>query len=83
MQKTGQIERTVDREFADEESRYKQCVHPSLTPPDKSEAEARLRCGFFTFRFEKETMTLQKESKAYLEAMRGICNPSTYQWLLS
>ncbi|KAG9050242.1 hypothetical protein FS837_006914 [Tulasnella sp. UAMH 9824] len=46
MQKTGQIERTVDREFADEESRYKQ--------------------------FEKETVALQKESKAYLEAMRSM-----------
>jgi len=48
MQKTGQIERTVDREFADEESRYKQ--------------------------FEKETNALQKESKAYLEAMRAMCS---------
>jgi len=46
MQKTGQIERTVDREFADEEGRYRQ--------------------------FEKETVALQKETKAYLEAMRGM-----------
>lgn len=46
MQKTGQIERTVDREFADEEGRYRQ--------------------------FEKETNSLQKDSKAYLEAMRSM-----------
>jgi len=46
MQKTGQVERTVDREFSDEEQRYKQ--------------------------FEKETIALQKESKAYLEAMRAM-----------
>lgn len=26
MQKTGQIERTIDREFAEEEGRYKTCV---------------------------------------------------------
>lgn len=27
LQKTGQIERTVDREFADEEAKYRTCVH--------------------------------------------------------
>ena len=26
MQKTGQIERTVDREFAEEEGKYRVCV---------------------------------------------------------
>jgi len=46
MQKTGQIERTVDREFTEEEQRYKQ--------------------------FERETNALQKESKAYLDAMRAM-----------
>jgi len=46
MQKTGQIERTVDREFADEEARYRQ--------------------------FEKETQNLQKDAKAYLDAMRAM-----------
>jgi hypothetical protein len=30
MQKTGQIERTVDREFADEEAKFKTCVPPLL-----------------------------------------------------
>lgn len=30
LQKTGQIERTVDREFADEEAKYKTCVSPFL-----------------------------------------------------
>ena len=30
LQKTGQIERTVDREFADEEAKYKTCVSVAL-----------------------------------------------------
>ncbi|ELU42712.1 Hob3p [Rhizoctonia solani AG-1 IA] len=51
MQKTGQIERTVDREFADEEAKYKA--------------------------FEKETNALQKESKAYLDAMRAMTAAQT------
>jgi len=46
MQKTGQVERTIDREFADEEAKYKA--------------------------FEKTTVALQKESKAYLDAMKGM-----------
>jgi hypothetical protein len=33
MQKTGQIERTVDREFADEEAKFKTCVPPIPSPP--------------------------------------------------
>lgn len=32
LQKTGQIERTVDREFADEEAKYKTCVSPLFDP---------------------------------------------------
>ena len=64
MQKTGQIERTVDREFAEEESKYRVCV-AFLSP-----------CAFVlsltgSFRMEKETGTLQKEAKSYLDAMRG------------
>ncbi|KAG8691458.1 hypothetical protein FRC11_003463 [Ceratobasidium sp. 423] len=51
MQKTGQIERTVDREFADEEAKYKA--------------------------FEKEANALQKESKAYLDAMRAMTAAQT------
>lgn len=31
LQKTGQIERTVDREFADEEAKYKTYVSPFLS----------------------------------------------------
>ncbi|KDQ21578.1 hypothetical protein BOTBODRAFT_50187 [Botryobasidium botryosum FD-172 SS1] len=46
MQKTGQIERTVDREFEEEEAKFKT--------------------------FEKESQALQKESKAYLDAMRSM-----------
>lgn len=45
MMKTGQVERTVDPEFADEESKYRQ--------------------------LEKEAASLQKETKAYLDSMRG------------
>lgn len=43
--KTGQVERTVDSEFSDEESKYRA--------------------------LEKECGVLQKEAKAYLDAMRS------------
>ncbi|KAF8871249.1 hypothetical protein CPB84DRAFT_1839140 [Gymnopilus junonius] len=46
LQKTGQIERTVDREFADEEAKYRI--------------------------FEKECQALQKDSKAYWDAMKAM-----------
>ncbi|KAF5316919.1 hypothetical protein D9611_003852 [Ephemerocybe angulata] len=46
LQKTGQIERTVDREFAEEEEKYRI--------------------------FEKETQALQKDSKAYWDAMKAM-----------
>ena len=70
MQKTGQIERTVDREFADEEAKYKTYV-PLL-----------LGCGVVLGwvipdgvrvrdRFEKECQTLQKAAKGYADAMKG------------
>lgn len=45
MMKTGQVERTVDSEFSEEESKYKV--------------------------LEKECGVLQKEAKAYLDAMRS------------
>lgn len=44
LQKTGQVDRTVDSEFQDEVARFKQ--------------------------MEKETLELQKEAKAYLDAIR-------------
>ncbi|KAI0058804.1 BAR-domain-containing protein [Artomyces pyxidatus] len=46
LQKTGQIERTVDQDFAGEESKYRV--------------------------FEKECQVLQKDGKAYLDAMRAM-----------
>jgi len=46
MQKTGQVERTIDREFADEEAKYKA--------------------------FEKEAHLLQKDSKAFIDALRAM-----------
>ncbi|KIJ49595.1 hypothetical protein M422DRAFT_27959 [Sphaerobolus stellatus SS14] len=46
MQKTGQVERTVDREYADEEAKYRV--------------------------FEKETQQLQKDSKAFIDALRAM-----------
>lgn len=63
MQKTGQMERTVDTEFQDEHTKFKTYV-------------LRLRDSIWTLtdlllRFEKECQALQKESKAYLDAMRG------------
>jgi len=59
MQKTGQVERTIDREFAEEEGRYRTYV--LHTAP-------RLK---LIDRMEKETNNLQKEAKTYLDAMRG------------
>jgi hypothetical protein len=35
MQKTGQIERTVDREYAEEEAKYKAYVCTSTKPPTR------------------------------------------------
>jgi amphiphysin len=51
LQKTGQIERTVDHEFADEEAKFKA--------------------------FEKECGALQKQSKAYLDGIRGMASAQT------
>jgi len=51
MQKTGQIEKTVDHEFQDEQVKFKT--------------------------FEKECQALQKESKAYLDAMRAMTAAQT------
>lgn len=59
MQKTGQVERTVDREFAEEEGRYR--TYATLL-----KMVYELMC-----RMEKETNNLQKEAKTYLDAMRG------------
>lgn len=44
MQRTGQVERTIDSDFQEEVARYKL--------------------------LEKESLALQKEAKAYLDAMR-------------
>jgi len=51
MQKTGQIDRTVDTEFQDETTKFKT--------------------------YEKECQALQKESKAYLDAMRAMTGAQT------
>lgn len=37
MQKTGQIERTVDREFAEEEGRYRTLVSIAEQPPSRAQ----------------------------------------------
>jgi hypothetical protein len=51
MQKTGQIERTIDREFNDEEVKYRT--------------------------FEKECQALQKDGKAYWDAMKSMASAQT------
>ncbi|KAL5507621.1 HOB3 [Sanghuangporus vaninii] len=51
MQKTGQIERTIDTEFQDEQTKFKT--------------------------FEKECQALQKDAKAYLDAMRAMTSAQT------
>lgn len=63
MQKTGQMERTVDTEFQDEHTKFKTYV---LRFGDSIETLTDV-----SLRFEKECQALQKESKAYLDAMRG------------
>jgi len=54
MQKTGQVERTVDSEFADVEARYRA--------------------------LEKEVLALQKEAKAYLDAVRCESDEHVTAW---
>jgi hypothetical protein len=41
LQKTGQIERTVDQDFSSEEAKYKMCVPPFFPPPGPSCARLR------------------------------------------
>ena len=86
LQKTGQIERTVDREFTEEEAKYRMY------------ASALEQCsiGFLTrrscvHRFEKECQALQKDGKAYWDAMRGkllsfsppVCDFNVFVWTLA
>jgi hypothetical protein len=63
LQKTGQIERTVDQDFASEETKYKVCVHFHIL--------SQLWPEICANRFEKECGILQKDGKAYLDSMRG------------
>ena len=73
MQKTGQIERTVDREFADEEAKFKTCVSsPNLPPGDYID--------MMRISFEKECQALQKDSKGYLDAMKCQYLCSIFIW---
>ncbi|KAI9600683.1 hypothetical protein H4Q26_000473 [Puccinia striiformis f. sp. tritici PST-130] len=51
MQKTGQLEKTTDREFQDHEVKFKT--------------------------MEKNSLTLQKEAKAYLDSMRAMTSAQT------
>jgi amphiphysin len=81
LQKTGQIERTVDQDFASEEAKYRVYVPPFL-PSGPSRANPRNMS-----RFEKECGTLQKDGKSYLDAMRGalasltLLPLATHAWL--
>jgi hypothetical protein len=68
MQKTGQIERTIDREYVEQEAMYKACVRRPSLP-----SAVRLH---YASRYEKECQTLQKESKAYIDAMRRTFCPT-------
>jgi len=69
LQKTGQIDRTVDREFTDEEAKYRVYV-PAFMPCNFFEL-ITICHPFVSFSFEKECQALQKDSKAYWDAMRG------------
>lgn len=68
MQKTGQVERTIDREFTDEEVKYKTfvvCLICELPP-----------FNTYVYSYEKEVEKLQKEAKSYIDSMRGACHGS-------
>jgi hypothetical protein len=52
LHKTGQIDRTVDREFADEETEYKMCVYFSL----KKNTSDKLRLDSITQNQIRERM---------------------------
>ncbi len=78
MQKTGQIERTVDREFAEEEGRYRTLVSIAEQPPSRAQdGDSGRHLSHFRFAdealcsMEKETNNLQRDAKTYLDAMRG------------
>ena len=71
MQKTGQIERTVDREFADEEAKFKTCVSVHFI------LSAQIDCDL-GYSFEKECQALQKDSKSYIDAMKGRDAPISF-----
>lgn len=66
LQKTGQIDRTIDREFTDEEAKYRMCDYFDDYLPQFSTNSTTL-----IFSFEKECQALQKDSKGYWDAMRG------------
>jgi amphiphysin len=70
MQKTGQVERTVDHEFADEESKFKVYVWlgSSLRHLDDLLAGS----------FEKETNQLQKDSKTFIDSLKGKYEVKAY-----
>jgi len=73
MQKTGQVEKTVDREFAEEEGRYRTYVDlPTLATPHVlvHPQKSVLQTGKLIIRMEKEVGNLQRDAKTYLDALR-------------
>ena len=69
MQKTGQIERTEDRDFADETAKFKAYVLKTSHPEQQAIV---LALNVNIRSYEKETLALQKDSKAFLDGMRGV-----------
>ena len=69
----GQIERTVDREFADEEAKYKTCVQ-------RAPFVAAVASPGSPSSFEKECQALQKAAKGYSDAMRGAYTRARRAW---
>ncbi|TAN29584.1 hypothetical protein EPN29_14475 [bacterium] len=70
--KLGQVERTDDSAFRSESERFKQCVQAAL--------HAVQRCVLTRLpvrRLQTNSNALQKEAKAYLDAVRNVSASST------
>ncbi|KAF8144018.1 hypothetical protein K438DRAFT_1993264 [Mycena galopus ATCC 62051] len=71
-QKTGQIERTIDRELTDKEAKFKMYVLDGVCC-----CQSLFRSRSLLVNFEKECQALQKDSKSYWDAMRAMTAAQT------
>lgn len=73
MQKTGQVDRTDDSEFKEEEARFRLQV---LIQPI-AHLSYVLTCSSYSYRLEKNANNLQKEAKNYLDSIRSVSASSS------